>query len=363
MQAIINRGNAKEAGEVQNQVGAVMRRQRVYESFSSPLALRHLDLSIATATINSPDHFTRISKFAGSQFILSFSLNEVRNLDNFFIAFNRAFAVNALIVASMQTTEDIKASILTAGKRPTKYLAYFFFFITHRVLPKLSPFTLWCYTKMYPATCVGVSRAELMGRLMQAGFEILEYTNLDGRSTLAVKKIRDAEPAANASYWPLFKMERVGAAGKLIHVYKFRTMYPYSEYVQAYMRKMHGLDAGGKFKDDFRVTSWGKWLRRYWLDELPMVVNLVKGDLKLVGVRPLSQQYFDMYPEDVKELRKNAKPGLVPPFYADMPKTFEEIVDSEKKYLLQYKQNGARTDMKYLLLILRNILTRFARSK
>jgi len=66
-------------------------------------------------------------------------------------------------------------------------------------------------------------------------------------------------------------------------------------------------------------------MRRLWLDELPMLYNWLKGDLGLVGVRPLSYQYLSLYDRELRELRelrKKVRPGLVPPYYADLPDTF-----------------------------------------
>jgi lipopolysaccharide/colanic/teichoic acid biosynthesis glycosyltransferase len=60
---------------------------------------------------------------------------------------------------------------------------------------------------------------------------------------------------------------------------------------------------GGKFKDDFRITTWGRVLRKLWIDELPQFINFFKGELSLVGVRALSDHYFQLYPKDVQELR------------------------------------------------------------
>jgi hypothetical protein len=56
------------------------------------------------------------------------------------------------------------------------------------------------------------------------------------------------------------------------------------------------------------------------------------------------------------------KPGLIPPFYVDLPKTLEEIMASEMKYLRAYEKNPLRTDVKYFFLSLRNIFFRRARS-
>ena len=64
--------------------------------------------------------------------------------------------------------------------------------------------------------------------------------------------------------------------------------------------------------------------------------------MNLVGVRALSKHYFSLYPSDLQELRIKYKPGLIPPFYYDMPKTFDEILSSEKKYLLKKQDNILR---------------------
>ena len=51
-------------------------------------------------------------------------------------------------------------------------------------------------------------------------------------------------------------------------------------------------------------------MRRFWLDELPMIINLIKGDMKMVGVRPLSKQYFSLYAEEVQQKRVMHKPDF-----------------------------------------------------
>jgi lipopolysaccharide/colanic/teichoic acid biosynthesis glycosyltransferase len=104
-------------------------------------------------------------------------------------------------------------------------------------------------------------------------------------------------------------------------------------------------------------------MRKFWIDELPMLFNLIKGDLKLVGVRPLSKQYFNLYSRELKEKRIRYKPGLIPPFYADMPKTLKEIMASELKYLDEYEKHPILTDVKYIWKVFWNIVFRKARSK
>jgi hypothetical protein len=70
-----------------------------------------------------------------------------------------------------------------------------------------------------------------------------------------------------------------------------------------------------------------------------------------------------MYSEEIQTLRRSHKPGLLPPFYADMPKTLEEIMESEKRYLLEYEKAPFKTDCRYLWKILVNILLKKARSR
>ena len=93
-------------------------------------------------------------------------------------------------------------------------------------------------------------------------------------------------------------------------------------------------------------------MRKCWIDELPMILNLIKGDMKIVGVRPLSLHYFSLYSPEMQSLRIETKPGLLPPYYVDMPKGIEEIQRSEKKYLQAYFAHPLITDVKYFWMIL-----------
>ncbi len=142
-----------------------------------------------------------------------------------------------------------------------------------------------------------------------------------------------------------------------------RTMHPYAEYLQEYVYEQSDLQEGGKFKNDFRVHTAGKIMRRFWIDELPMLFNLFKGDLKIVGVRPLSQHYYELYDEELKAKRIKTRPGLVPPFYADMPGTLEEIQASEHRYLDAYMKRPFITDCRYFWKATYNIIFKKARSK
>ena len=115
-------------------------------------------------------------------------------------------------------------------------------------------------------------------------------------------------------------------------------------------------------KNDPRVNAVGRFLRKYWLDELPMLINLLKGDLKLFGVRPISEQYLSLYPKEFQEFRKKFRPGLIPPYYSDLPKTLKEIVESERRYLQAYQEAPLKTDLQYFYKALHNIIVKKVRS-
>jgi len=238
---------------------------------------------------------------------------------------------------------------------------YFFDFIWKRVFPKL-PITREIYFTFSKEKDRAISLAEGLGRLVYCGFKVLDLAAVDDVVYFAAVKNGTFTPVKKFFYSPIFKMKRMGKDGKPIYVYKLRTMYPYSEFIQDFVYNHNKLEAGGKFKDDFRVPAWGRLFRRLWIDELPMLINWVKRELKFVGVRPISNQYLSLYSKEHQERRKNFKPGLIPPFYADMPKTIEEIELSEKKYFDAYEKNTIKTDIKYFMKAVDNILVKKKRS-
>ena len=160
----------------------------------------------------------------------------------------------------------------------------------------------------------------------------------------------------------IIKLKRVGMNGMVFNLYKFRTMYPYSEFLQEYVYQLNHLNENGKILDDFRITGWGKIMRKFWLDELPQIVNFLRGDIGIFGARALSQHYFSLYPLQTRRMRIKFKNGLVPPYYADMPKTFDEIIESEERYFQRKMKNPLLTDIVYFSKAVKNIIFKKARS-
>jgi lipopolysaccharide/colanic/teichoic acid biosynthesis glycosyltransferase len=288
-------------------------------------------------------------------------VNGIQRINKFFESVNAKLPYGGVYINSAETYPLRKERILKKYPPVLNRIYYFFDYIFTRVFPKL-PVTKRIYFYITLGRNRVISRAETLGRLYSCGFECIEEKFIDGYLFFAVRKIKEPAYDESPTYGPFVRLQRYGKNGKLIGVYKMRTMHAYSEYLQEYIYQKNSLQDGGKFKDDFRVTAAGKFMRKFWLDELPMIFNLLRGDMKLVGVRPLSKQYFNLYTDELKEKRLKFTPGLVPPFYVDMPKTIDEIMASENKYLDAYAKNPVWTDVKYFFKAAFNIIFRRARS-
>ena len=288
-------------------------------------------------------------------------LNEYKDIDELLEISSQALDRSGLIIGYVETYFNRKNSILKKYPSLISQLVYRFDALLYRVFPKL-PITQRIFDFVTGGKGKLMSRVELIGRLAAYGFDLVDQQEIDNLHFFVATKISEPVKQDEATYWPIVKLKRVGQGGREFKVYKLRTMYPYAEYLQDYIYRHNNLTEGGKFKDDFRVSTFGKLLRKVWLDEIPMIWNWLKGDLKLIGVRPLSEQYFNLYSDELKIKRTKTKPGLLPPFYADLPKTLNQIMDSELRYLDAYAKSPIKTDITYFFKILKNILFKGARS-
>jgi len=288
-------------------------------------------------------------------------INDIRFVNKFFEAVNTKLKKTGTFMCCVETKNLRKKRLFRKYPPVLNGIYYFFDYIFKRLFPKFN-ITKRIYFFLTSGRNRVISFPEILGRLYACGFEALKETHIDGLLYITVRKTREPYFDANPTYGPLIKLLRVGRNGKLLSVYKLRTMHPFAEYLQKYIYERSELKDGGKFSEDFRITTAGKFFRKVWLDELPMIINLFKGDLKIVGVRPLSQQYFNLYSKELQEKRIQTKPGLIPPFYYDMPTTMEEIQASEMKYLSAYVRRPFITDWRYFWGALFNIIFKNARS-
>lgn len=141
-----------------------------------------------------------------------------------------------------------------------------------------------------------------------------------------------------------FKQKRVGKHEKIFTMYKFRTM-----------NSKKDLE-GNLLPDEQRVTKFGSFLRSTSLDELPELFNILKGDLSIIGPRPLLVEYLPYYTEEERQ-RHNVRGGLTVPevLYDNVTPTWEE----QFTYEVDYVNNVTfGTDIKILFYTVRNLFKR-----
>ena len=160
-----------------------------------------------------------------------------------------------------------------------------------------------------------------------------------------------------------FRQERVGLRGKMFSFHKFRTMCTDAE--------IRGRLTIG---DDSRITSSGRFLRKYKVDELPQLFDVLLGNMSLVGPRPEVQEFIDAYPDDIRERILSVRPGITDMASIKMidendilakekdPKQayIDIILPLKQQYYLDYvnQQGGVWLDLKIILLTLKKIITR-----
>ena len=288
-------------------------------------------------------------------------VNDIRRINKFFETVNMKMETGGVFIGRVLTFSLRNMELDKKYPWGIRSVLKQIEFIFTRVFPKM-PVLKKLYFITTRGKGRGMSQAETLGRLVSCGFEILDYNIVNGHLWYSVKKVGDPAFDLNPSYGPLFKMKRFGKGGKIIYVYKFRTMHPYAEYLQDYVLQVSGYSEIGKPANDFRLTPWGKFMRKYWLDELPQLINVLKGDMKLVGVRPLSKRFLDEYPEELKQMRFKYKPGCVPPYVALLKQEVSEYIESERIYLEDKQKHPFTTDLKYFLKAVYNIFTNKIRS-
>ena len=284
-------------------------------------------------------------------------LNDAKGINRRFCIVNQKLPDDGIYVCCFRPQEYMKQKLLNRYPKPLNWFIYTLYFWQKRVLPRLS-----LSSRLYYDVTKGkkrmLSKTEVFGRLYYCGFEVDEVVPMGHiEYVFAHRKMQPYPQQQLKVYGPLIKLPRICKNGEIRFFYKFRTMHPYAEYIQDVVFDEHGgMNIKDKSDGDWRISSWGRVMRKYWLDELPMIFNWLKGDVKLVGVRPLSQAMFNKYPKELQEKRIKAKPGLIPPFYIDHPETFEELFASEDKYLDAYLEHPIRTDFRYFFMTVNSIL-------
>jgi lipopolysaccharide/colanic/teichoic acid biosynthesis glycosyltransferase len=146
-----------------------------------------------------------------------------------------------------------------------------------------------------------------------------------------------------------FTQERIGFNKRPFRLIKFRTMMDGADHQQAELEHLN--EAAGpvfKIKSDPRVTRVGKFLRRFSIDELPQLVNVLKGNMSLVGPRPLPVRDFDRFNTQWHKRRLSVKPGMTCLWQVNGRSnvTFDHWVQMDLEYIDNWSLG---LDMKILL--------------
>ena len=137
---------------------------------------------------------------------------------------------------------------------------------------------------------------------------------------------------------PIYVSERVGKEGKTFRLYKFRSMYVDAESRLQELLPLNEADGPAfKIRNDPRVTRVGRFLRKHCFDELPQLVNVLRGDMSLVGPRPPLPREVEMYtPQQMRRL--SIRPGLTC-YWQIQPQrnslSFDKWMELDMKYILK----------------------------
>jgi len=340
----------------------LVKSQDVYDFVKKHIELDRFDILSSVFMFADNTENIEILESDSLGFFFNFEkVNNFRYLNRVFITLNNKLKKGGVFVGCFESYDQRKQRIF--GKFPGWFARIFYLidFLYKRIMPKL-PGLKRVYFWLSRGKKRVFSRTEVLGRLYYCGFEVIGLRPINNIYYFIAKKTKEPRTDSGPSYGPIFRQRRLGMGGKIIHIYKLRTMHPFAEYLHQYIFEKNKLEDSGKIKGDFRITSWGRFFRKTWIDELPMLFNWLRRDLKLIGVRPLSETFFKTYPEDLQKERVKFKPGLIPPYYADMPNGIEQVWESERRYLERYRVRPFRTDFVYFFKALNNILFHHAKS-
>jgi undecaprenyl-phosphate galactose phosphotransferase len=158
-----------------------------------------------------------------------------------------------------------------------------------------------------------------------------------------------------------FTQKRVGKDGKEFDIIKFRSMYPDAE------RRLRDIlendpqakkewEESFKLKNDPRITPIGKFLRKTSLDELPQFFNVLKGDMSVVGPRPVTKEELDKFYKEKAKLYKSVRPGVTGYWQVEgrSDTDYEERVKMDEWYI---KNQSLWLDLKIILKTIKVMIT------
>ncbi|NOY36449.1 MAG: sugar transferase [Chlorobi bacterium] len=215
-----------------------------------------------------------------------------------------------------------------------------------------------------PSSTSGDLRYTFLGKTIYEIF-LPSIGNYFRRITLKLNSIYERVPKVRI--FPKYTIEdffyikrSLGKGGKSIKIYKFRTMVKNADQLDHMLTEFNSY---GNPVNDTRVTSFGKFMRKVWIDELPQIYSLIKGDIKLVGIRPMRECDWQRYPTGLKEEALKQKPGLMGIQYGSPYRdNYDDHLSYFQEYIEQWKKYPLKTDIHYFIRIWYNIIFKGVRS-
>ena len=167
--------------------------------------------------------------------------------------------------------------------------------------------------------------------------------------TAVAIRLEDGDPV-------IFKQDRSGLNGSVFKMYKFRSMVKNAPELHKELLAQNELDGPAfKMKDDPRITKVGRFIRRTSIDELPQLINIIKGEMSIVGPRPLPVYETDEL-NAYQRQRLNVKPGLTCYWQVSGRNDigFDEWIELDLKYI---REASVWTDMKLIFMTFRAVIS------
>ena len=148
---------------------------------------------------------------------------------------------------------------------------------------------------------------------------------------------------------PIYVQKRVGKSGKEFKFYKFRSMVPNAEaMLESLLDKNEMEGPAFKIKEDPRITKFGRIIRRACIDELPQLINILKGDMSFVGPRPPLPREVEMY-DEYQLQRLSVIPGLTCYWQVQPDRnsiSFDEWMECDMRYI---RERSLKTDIRIMI--------------
>ena len=283
-----------------------------------------------------------------SLLVITNKINDLSNINHSFVTCYNRLAVGGLIIVNYNSIPDSDFQLKQKYFKVLYPLIFPFNWLFYRVISKtrLKPI----HDLMSGGKNKVISWVEVSGRLAYCGFDVEYEERFQNKQYVIARKSKTISVNPNPSYYLLIKLNRVSLHGNIIKIKKVRSMYPYSEFLQKKIFEKNSMGNTGKVQDDPRITPQGKIFRKYWIDELPQILDWLRGEIKLVGIRAMSQHFFSLYSQEYKEKYLQVKPGIISPIFDEKTDSFKDIERIEYAYLSSYLENPTLTDWKYFWL-------------